>query len=188
MKKTIIIPSTNPIKFAAVRVKAFEKISKSHNAIPIPETVAGGTNAAAIATPTKIPGMLVDIAIPPAIPSAIATAKKTGEIIVLERISSVNGRSENWIAMIVSRALVPITAANKIKPEIRDLIILSVFPTAVLKEKAEIGPSSGDTSIAPITKDALFAKSPTTATPEAITIMKRRFLLVIDILQLIFSF
>ena len=79
--------------FAAVRVSALEKMSKSHSAIPIPETAAGGTKAAAIATPTIISGISVDIAIPPANPKAIATAKNTGDITVLDNISSVNCKS-----------------------------------------------------------------------------------------------
>jgi len=112
MKKIIIMPRTNPIMFAPVSVNALENISKSHNAIPIPATVAGGTNAAAIATPTRMPGMFVDIAIPPANPKAIATPKNTGEISVRDKISFVNGKSVNWIVIAVRRAPVPIIFFN----------------------------------------------------------------------------
>ena len=95
MKKITIIPRTNPMMFAPVSVSALENMSKSHNAMPIPATVPGGTKAAAIATPTRIPGMFVVIAIPPANPNAIATAKNTGEISVRDKISFVNDKSVN---------------------------------------------------------------------------------------------
>ncbi len=90
-----MVPRTNPITFAAVRRNAFEKISQFCMPAPIPVTTVGGTSAAAIAIPTKSPGMLEDIAIPPAIPKAIASAIKSGEISVLSKISSVSGSSKS---------------------------------------------------------------------------------------------
>ncbi len=138
-------------------------------------TTAGGTSAAAIATPTRIPGISEDIAIPPANPRRIATTRNTGVISVLARISGVISNSVKDDAIAVNPAPIAIITSVKINPDFAALYIFFGWPTAALKENAVIGPSKGDNNIAPITKEALFANKPTRATEDAIAIINNKF-------------
>ena len=98
-------------------------ILKSNMAIDMPVTTAGGTSAAAIATPTRIPGMSEDIAIPPANPRRIATTRNTGVISVLARISGVISNSVNDDAIAVNPAPIAIITRVKTKPDFAALYI-----------------------------------------------------------------
>ena len=152
-------------------------MSKSNNAKPIPTTVAGGTKAAAIATPTKMPGIIDTMAIPAATPSSIPITTSTGDDVVLDSISVVIGKSTNCIATKEIAELTAITVVIRINPETNDWNIFFGLPIAALKEKAVRGPMRGEISIAPITTAGLFMYRPVRAiTVDMIIMMNRSFL------------
>ena len=143
----------------------------------MPITVAGGTKAAAMATPTSMPGIIEIIAIPAAMPNRIPSTTSTGEDVVLDSISFVIGSSTNCIAIRETPELTATTVIIKINPETNDLSIFLGLPIAALNEKAVNGPISGEINMAPITTAGLFMYSPANAiTVDIIIIKKRSFL------------